>query len=137
VAGVEETARERGALAEAGIGGARASTRQRLAQEWHGDTPVAFVVLGMGKLGGTELNYSSDVDLVYVYERDGEHASGRTVREFFVRVAEEVTRALAEVTGEGFCFRVDLRLRPGGGEGPLAISLPALLSYYETFGPIC
>ena len=82
----------------------------------------------------SELNYSSDVDLVYVYERDGEHPGGRTLREFFVRIGEEVTRALAEVTADGFCFRVDLRLRPGGGEGPLAVSLPALLSYYEACG---
>src|SRR3989449_11093737 len=88
----------------------------------------------MGKLGGGELNYSSDVDLVYVYERDGADARGRTHREFFARLAEEVTRALRDVTPDGFCFRVDLRLRPGGGEGPLAVSLGAALSYYEAFG---
>jgi [glutamine synthetase] adenylyltransferase / [glutamine synthetase]-adenylyl-L-tyrosine phosphorylase len=134
LATVDETVRELSALADAVIGAALASTRQRLAQEWRTDPPVAFVVLGMGKLGGGELNYSSDVDLIYVYERDGDLPDGRTVREFFVRVAEEVTRALAEVTEEGFCFRVDLRLRPGGGEGPLTLSLPALLSYYEALG---
>jgi [glutamine synthetase] adenylyltransferase / [glutamine synthetase]-adenylyl-L-tyrosine phosphorylase len=134
LATVDETVRELSALADAVIAAALACTRRRLAQEWREDTPVAFVVLGMGKLGGGELNYSSDVDLIYVYERDGELPDGRTVREFFVRVAEEVTRALAEVTQEGFCFRVDLRLRPGGGEGPLTLSLPALLSYYEALG---
>ena len=89
----------------------------------------------MGKLGGEELNYSSDVDLVYVYERDGEHPGGRTLREFFARVAEEVTRALARgrpptasasasTCGSG----------PAAARGPLAVSLPAALSYYETWG---
>src|SRR5262249_58226292 len=93
-----------------------------------------FVVLGMGKLGGAELNYSSDVDLIYVYERDGDHPGGRTLREFCVRIGEEVTRALAEVTRDGFRFRVDLRLRPGGGRGPIPVSLPALLPYYGAYG---
>jgi glutamate-ammonia-ligase adenylyltransferase len=96
--------------------------------------PIPFVVLGMGKLGGEELNFSSDVDLVYVYAGDGEHPSGRTAREFFVRLGEEVTRAIAEPTGDGFCFRVDLRLRPGGGQGPLAVSIPAALDHYEGWG---
>src|SRR5262249_35999419 len=123
-----------GGLGAGGRGGALGCTGVGRGGEGGGAPPVAFVVLGMGKLGGLELNYSSDVDLIYVYERDGELADGRTVREFFVRVAEEATRGLAEVTTEGFCFRVDLRLRPGGGEGPLTLSLPALLSYYEALG---
>jgi glutamate-ammonia-ligase adenylyltransferase len=134
LAGVDDTVRELSVLADAVIEAALTRTRARIAQDWGGDAPEAFVVMGMGKLGGQELNYSSDVDLVYVYERDGEHPGGRTLREFFVRIAEEVTRALAEVTGDGFCFRVDVRLRPGGGEGLLAVSLPALVSYYESFG---
>ncbi|MCW5892729.1 MAG: bifunctional [glutamate--ammonia ligase]-adenylyl-L-tyrosine phosphorylase/[glutamate--ammonia-ligase] adenylyltransferase [bacterium] len=131
---VDDTVRELSALADGVIAAAVASTRRRLAAEWGGDPDVPFVVLGMGKLGGGELNYSSDVDLVYVYERDEELPSGRTAREFFVRLAEEVTRVVAEVTEDGFCFRVDLRLRPGGAEGPLAVSLPAAISYYETWG---
>jgi glutamate-ammonia-ligase adenylyltransferase len=131
---VDDTVRELSALADGVIAAAVAGTRRRLAEEWGGDPDVPFVVLGMGKLGGAELNYSSDVDLVYVYERDEELPSGRTAREFFVRLAEEVTRVVAEVTAEGFCFRVDLRLRPGGTEGPLAVSLPAAISYYETWG---
>jgi glutamate-ammonia-ligase adenylyltransferase len=134
LASVEETVRELSDLADAVIDAALAFTRARVAAEWGGDAPVAFVVVGMGKLGGQELNYSSDVDLVYVYERDGEHPGGRTLREFFVRVAEQVTRVLSEVTADGFCFRVDLRLRPGGAEGPIAVSLPALLAYYESYG---
>ena len=141
LAAVDETMREITALAEGVIEAAVAGVRARLAAEWgeavlagpQGSRPAGFVVLGMGKLGGEELNYSSDVDLVYVYERDGSHTGGRTLAQFFARLAEEVTRALAEVTAEGFCFRVDLRLRPGGHEGPVSTSLPAALTYYEAW----
>ncbi|HEV7732084.1 MAG TPA: bifunctional [glutamate--ammonia ligase]-adenylyl-L-tyrosine phosphorylase/[glutamate--ammonia-ligase] adenylyltransferase [Candidatus Binatia bacterium] len=134
LATVDDTVRELSALAAAVIEAALVVTRARVASEWGGDIAEGFVVMGMGKLGGSELNYSSDVDLVYVYEGDGEHPGGRTVREFFVRIAEEVTRAIAEVTAEGLCFRVDLRLRPGGGEGPLAASVRATVTYYEMWG---
>ena len=130
---VDDTVRELSTLADAEIAAAVGCTRARVATEWGGDPAVGFTVFGMGKLGGGELNYSSDVDLVYVYASDGAHG-GRTLREFFVRIAEEASRALAEVTADGLCFRVDLRLRPGGGEGPLAISLAAAVSYYETWG---
>src|SRR5439155_308863 len=95
LASVEDTVRELSALAEGVLDAAVASVRARLAAEW-GEAlvpgegrPAAFVVLGMGKLGGEELNYSSDVDLVYVYERDGEQAAGRTLGQFFSRLAEE------------------------------------------------
>ncbi|HLY38951.1 MAG TPA: bifunctional [glutamate--ammonia ligase]-adenylyl-L-tyrosine phosphorylase/[glutamate--ammonia-ligase] adenylyltransferase [Candidatus Binatia bacterium] len=130
---VDDTVRELSALAEGTIEAAVQCVRARLAAEW-GDPPAGFVVLGMGKLGGEELNYSSDVDLVYVYERDGELPGGRTFAQFFARLAEELTRALREPTADGIVFRVDLRLRPGGAEGPMAVSLPAALSYYETWG---
>jgi glutamate-ammonia-ligase adenylyltransferase len=140
LATVDETVRELSALADALIDAAVAGVRARLAAEWGearlpgGDRSAGFVVIGMGKLGGEELNYSSDVDLVCVYECDGEQARGRTLGQFFSRLAEETARALREPTGEGIVFRVDLRLRPGGGEGPVAVSLPAALSYYETWG---
>jgi glutamate-ammonia-ligase adenylyltransferase len=130
---VADTVRELSALAEGLIAAALEATQARLAADVGPPPSAGFVVLGMGKLGGGELNYSSDVDLVYVYERDAEH-DGRTSREWYVRLAEELTRALGEVTAEGRCMRVDLRLRPGGGEGPLAVSLAAALSYYETWG---
>jgi len=141
VATVDETMREITALAEGVIEAAVDGVRARLAAEWgevlvagpQGSRPAGFVVFGMGKLGGEELNYSSDVDLVYVYERDGSHPGGRTLAQFFSRLAEEVTRALAEVTADGFCFRVDLRLRPGGREGPITTSLAAALAYYEAW----
>jgi glutamate-ammonia-ligase adenylyltransferase len=131
---VDDTVRELSVLAEAIVEVAVAMTRRRLEREWKAPVDGPFAVLGMGKLGGEELNYSSDIDLVYVYARDGEHPSGRTNRECFVRLAEEVTRAISEVTGDGVCFRVDLRLRPGGREGPLAASVGATVSYYESWG---
>jgi glutamate-ammonia-ligase adenylyltransferase len=140
LAGVDETVREITALADGLIAAAVGCVRARLAAEWGEailpgeDRPAAFVVLGMGKLGGEELNYSSDIDLIYVYERDGPQRDGHTQAQFFSRLAEEVTRALRESTADGLCFRVDLRLRPGGAEGPVAVALPAALSYYETWG---
>jgi glutamate-ammonia-ligase adenylyltransferase len=134
LATVDDTVRELSALAEAAIEVATACARARIAEEWGGDTPVPFVVLGMGKLGGGELNYSSDVDLVYVYDEEADHPSGRPARLFFARIAEEVGKALAEVTDDGLCFRVDVRLRPGGDQSPLAVSVAGTLGYYEALG---
>ncbi|MCL1926336.1 MAG: bifunctional [glutamate--ammonia ligase]-adenylyl-L-tyrosine phosphorylase/[glutamate--ammonia-ligase] adenylyltransferase [Syntrophorhabdaceae bacterium] len=100
--------------------------------------PCRFVVLGMGKLGGLELNFSSDVDLVYLYEADRwEAQDGKkslSPHQYFVRVGEAVTRIMQEPTDEGFVFRVDLRLRPEGTRGELAISQRAAEIYYESFG---
>ncbi len=133
LATVDETIREISALAEGVIAGAVGCARARLAAEW-GAAAVGFCVLGMGKLGGGELNYSSDVDLVYVYERDGDAGRDRTLGQFFTRLAEETTRAISEVTADGLCFRVDVRLRPGGSEGPMAIAVAAAVAYYESWG---
>lgn len=101
----------------------------------------AFVVMGMGKLGGEELNAGSDIDLVYVYDSDEAEiiaADGAvrdmTVHEYFARVAERLTRTLDELNEHGQTWRVDLRLRPEGRTGPLVNSLPALEGYYETWG---
>ena len=95
------------------------------------DTP--FAILSLGKLGGNELNYSSDVDLVYIFG-DGEEPPHRRVssREYFIRLAQQVTEILSRMTREGVVFRIDLRLRPQGGEGELAISLSEALRYYRT-----
>jgi glutamate-ammonia-ligase adenylyltransferase len=93
-----------------------------------------FVVFGMGKLGGEELNFSSDIDLLYLYETDQGAAGQLTLHEFFTRVCERITRVIGDVTDEGFCFRVDLRLRPEGTRGPLTNSIAAAERYYETFG---
>lgn len=101
----------------------------------------AFAVLGMGKLGGRELNFSSDVDLIFVYETDDgrvepARAGGGelTIHELMTRVAREVTRVLSEPTAHGIAFRVDLDLRPEGRKGALVNSIASLESYYEAWG---
>ena len=95
--------------------------------------PSGFCVLGMGKLGGTELNFSSDVDLLYVYDRDGRTQGPQAIDHFafYARLAEEVTRAVGAMP---FVFRVDLDLRPEGRSGPIVNSLRALELYYEAQG---
>ena len=99
-------------------------------------TPQQLMVIGMGKLGGGELNVSSDVDLVFVYPQEGETDGPRPVssREFFESVGRRVIAALQEVTGDGYVFRVDMRLRPYGDSGPLAVPLSALEQYLITQG---
>lgn len=94
----------------------------------------SFVVMAMGKLGGEELNFSSDVDLIYVYSTDDGAAGSLTLHEYYVRLAQGVTRALSDITADGLIFRVDLRLRPEGRSGAICNSLAAAESYYETFG---
>ena len=99
-------------------------------------TPQAMIIVAMGKLGGGELNVSSDVDLVFIYPEDGETDGARPLenREFFERLGRRVIAALGEVTEDGYVFRVDLRLRPYGESGPLAMSFPALEQYLITQG---
>ncbi|MFQ5876123.1 MAG: hypothetical protein ACE5JH_00295 [Acidobacteriota bacterium] len=99
-----------------------------------------FVVIGLGKLGGEELNYSSDIDLIYLFSRDGETtgaggAGGGSItnREFFTRLATGVTRLIAGGGPEGQAFRVDLGLRPGGRDGDLVTTLQAAVSYYRSW----
>jgi [glutamine synthetase] adenylyltransferase / [glutamine synthetase]-adenylyl-L-tyrosine phosphorylase len=97
-----------------------------------------FAVLGMGKLGGRELNFSSDIDVIYVYAADGETEGGPggtlAAFAFHARLAERLAKALGEVTEDGFVFRVDADLRPEGRSGPLVNSVRAFELYYETFG---
>lgn len=97
-------------------------------------------VVGLGKLGGTELNFSSDIDLMFVYDVDGEldYSSERiySFHEYYCRVAEFVVRRLSEHTDEGHLYRVDMRLRPDGASGPLAMSRQGYLRYYETRGEL-
>ncbi|HET9339598.1 MAG TPA: bifunctional [glutamate--ammonia ligase]-adenylyl-L-tyrosine phosphorylase/[glutamate--ammonia-ligase] adenylyltransferase [Casimicrobiaceae bacterium] len=98
--------------------------------------PQPFVVVGMGKLGGAELNVSSDVDLVYLFPEDGETAGPRSIanREFFDRLGRRVSVALSDATEDGFVFRVDLRLRPYGESGPVTLPFSALETYLVTQG---
>lgn len=92
---------------------------------------TGMAVLGLGKLGGGELNYSSDIDLLFVYAAPGETAQGEANREFFLKMAQRLTAYVSEPTPEGACYRVDLRLRPGGREGEIALPLAACLAYYQ------
>lgn len=98
--------------------------------------PAAFVVLGLGKLGGEELNFSSDIDLVFAYSEDGDTSGPESVsnHEFFVRLGQQLINALSQATGDGIVFRVDMRLRPNGASGPLALSFDAMEQYYQMHG---
>lgn len=109
-----------------------------------GDKVSGFTIIGMGKLGGGELNFSSDIDLLFVYDGEGETTglagpSGALIgsvsnHEFFTRLGENVIKAIGELTSEGRVFRVDMRLRPEGKAGPLAYSLRGYELYYESWG---
>jgi len=95
-----------------------------------------MLVLAMGKSGGRELNFSSDIDLIFCYPHDGETEGPRkqSNHEFFVRLAQSLVKALNEVTKDGFVYRVDTRLRPYGDSGPLVSSFSAMESYYQQQG---
>lgn len=96
-----------------------------------------FVIVAMGKLGGRELNFSSDIDLLFVYDREGETQGGeRSVAnsEYFHKLGEQLIKAMAEQTVDGLIFRVDMRLRPHGRMAPLATNLESTVEYYERYG---
>jgi glutamate-ammonia-ligase adenylyltransferase len=95
--------------------------------------PAVFTVLALGKLGARELNYSSDIDLMFVYSENGETAGPHVVtnREFFKKVANQFTNLLSTYTAAGVCYRVDLRLRPEGTLGEMCLPLPAAKEYYS------
>ena len=98
---------------------------------------MPLLILGMGKLGGGELNFSSDIDLMCCYPYDGQTEGGTrsiTFQEYFTKVVQRLSNLLSEVTADSFCYRIDLRLRPFGDAGPLVSSFDALSSYYETQG---
>jgi glutamate-ammonia-ligase adenylyltransferase len=93
--------------------------------------------LAFGKLGGEELNYSSDIDLMFLFDREGTTQGGRmhlSAGEFFAKLSAEVIRLLAAPSDAGAGYRVDLRLRPDGGKGPVARDLLATMAYYDSMG---
>jgi glutamate-ammonia-ligase adenylyltransferase len=96
----------------------------------------SLVVFGLGKLGGGELNFCSDIDLVYAYERDGESDGPRPLaaEDYFSRLGQRLAKLLDEVTADGFSHRVDLRLRPYGNAGRIAWSFAALEQYFQREG---
>ncbi len=101
-----------------------------------------MLVIGMGKLGGQELNFSSDIDLIFAYPEGGETRldensnAKRTISNdvFFTRLGQALNKSLNEMTGDGFVYRVDMRLRPFGDAGPLAVTFASLEHYYELHG---
>ncbi len=129
------------ALAEAALEAALAQARDDVSQRHgtprHADgRPIELWIVGMGKLGARELNVSSDIDLVYVYEDEG-HTDGAvsiSAHEYFAKVARALYALIGEVTDEGFVFRVDLALRPNGLSGPPVVSLAMLEEYLQTQG---
>jgi glutamate-ammonia-ligase adenylyltransferase len=140
---VEDVTAELSALAAAALDAAiRFHGRRLLARHGppagrEGAEPGAgFCAIAMGKLGSRELNFSSDVDLVYVYDGDGATSGAGSVTHFafYAKLAELVTESLAKVTEDGFVFRVDLNLRPDGQNGPIVNSVRAAELYYQSFG---
>ncbi|MFL6655903.1 MAG: bifunctional [glutamate--ammonia ligase]-adenylyl-L-tyrosine phosphorylase/[glutamate--ammonia-ligase] adenylyltransferase [Sulfurifustis sp.] len=112
-----------------------AAARYGMAAGRNGDS-LRLVVLALGKLGGRELNFSSDVDLMFAYPEDGETSGPKKIshQEFYVRLGQALINTLSESTADGFVFRVDMRLRPNGASGPLALSFDAMEHYYQTHG---
>ncbi|MEW5943899.1 MAG: bifunctional [glutamate--ammonia ligase]-adenylyl-L-tyrosine phosphorylase/[glutamate--ammonia-ligase] adenylyltransferase [Pseudomonadota bacterium] len=98
--------------------------------------PQDLIVIGMGKLGGGELNVSSDIDLIFAYPEDGETTGPRRIsnHEYFTLLGRKLIGALNELTADGYVFRVDMRLRPYGDSGPLAGSFAMLEDYYQSQG---
>ncbi|MGF1741280.1 bifunctional [glutamate--ammonia ligase]-adenylyl-L-tyrosine phosphorylase/[glutamate--ammonia-ligase] adenylyltransferase [Vibrio profundum] len=101
------------------------------------NVPQPMLIIGMGKLGGGELNFSSDIDLIFTYPENGSTQGARTSidnAQFFTRLGQRIIKALAQPTVDGFCYRVDMRLRPFGESGPLVMSYSALEDYYQEQG---
>jgi len=97
-------------------------------------SPMQIVVLGMGKLGAYELNYSSDIDLIFAYPENGVLADRKetSYSEFFTRLCQSLVKVLDEITVDGFVFRTDIRLRPFGDSGPIIMTFEGMENYYQT-----
>lgn len=130
------------ALAEALVIGARDWLYQDMCQQYgtpmdKAGNPQPLLILGMGKLGGRELNFSSDIDLIFTFPEHGETVGGRRSldnQQFFIRMGQRLVNLLDQVTVDGFVFRVDMRLRPYGESGPLVVSFSGLEDYYQEQG---
>ncbi|MDT8371366.1 MAG: bifunctional [glutamate--ammonia ligase]-adenylyl-L-tyrosine phosphorylase/[glutamate--ammonia-ligase] adenylyltransferase [Gammaproteobacteria bacterium] len=141
-ADLAETVRDLSAMADACIQQALSKLQQCLESDLgqpvnDDDQPQSMIVLGMGKLGASELNLSSDIDLIFCYPENGQTQGGRrslSNEEFFTRLGRKLIQALDTITADGFVFRVDMRLRPYGDSGSLALSFDAMEDYYQTQG---
>jgi glutamate-ammonia-ligase adenylyltransferase len=100
-------------------------------------SPQSLIILGLGKLGARELNFSSDIDLIFTYPKAG-HTRGTpesiSTDEFFTRLGRQLIKVISQPTAEGFVFRMDMRLRPYGENGPLVMHFDALENYFEQQG---
>lgn len=111
------------------------SLRHGVPRDKHGNKAILFTV-GMGKLGGRELNYSSDIDLIFTYTADGKTDGEESIENqyYFSKVVRQFSQLFHSITPDGFIFRVDLRLRPNGDSGTLVSSLTAIETYYQEQG---
>ena len=130
---VEETTLELSNLADVCLQAVYEVAQAKLCQQFK--VPGArFAIIGMGKLGGQELNYSSDVDVIFVYDEDGPLTATLSKHEFCTKLSAEIIRQVGTKTAEGSIFRIDLRLRPDGASGPLVRSLDSCENYYAQSG---
>src|SRR6266567_2173133 len=132
-AALEETTAELSQLAEICVREVFAHWNTKF-RESFGSPAADFAILALGKLGGGELNHSSDVDLIFLYSEEGELSPRLSYHQWFNRLAEKILETFATRDPEGALFRVDLRLRPEGSAGPLARSLESMENYYAGFG---
>jgi glutamate-ammonia-ligase adenylyltransferase len=141
-ADIDETLRDLSALADACVGFAYTYMYEVLVARYgvprgaDSEQPQPLMIVAMGKLGGGELNFSSDIDLILLYPEDGETDGARSIdnAEFFLRLGQKIVQLLATPTVEGFVYRVDLRLRPFGDSGRVALSFGALEHYLQEHG---
>jgi glutamate-ammonia-ligase adenylyltransferase len=138
----ESTLQQLSCLAETLIVAARDWLYDACCKEWgtpcsEEGTPQPLMILGMGKLGGGELNFSSDIDLIFAWPEKGTTRGGRREldnAQFFTRLGQRLIKVLDQPTQDGFVYRVDMRLRPFGDSGPLVLSYAALEDYYQEQG---
>ena len=133
VASIEETTEELSQLA--------AICLTQIFRHWNrelrnrfGSPDAEFAVLGLGKLGGRELNHSSDIDVIFVYSHEGQLSANMSYHEWFNRLSANIVETFSSTHSAGALFRIDLRLRPEGSAGPLARSLESMENYYSGFG---
>jgi glutamate-ammonia-ligase adenylyltransferase len=131
-ADVTETHRPLTHLADACLEAALTLAEQGLQERFGSADPAGFAIVGMGKLGGRELGYASDLDLLFVYRHDGTTTGPERIShpEYFSRLADRVTKILTSITQEGAAYRVDARLRPGGQKGELALPVGAFETHF-------
>ncbi|PIQ37717.1 MAG: bifunctional [glutamate--ammonia ligase]-adenylyl-L-tyrosine phosphorylase/[glutamate--ammonia-ligase] adenylyltransferase [Lysobacterales bacterium CG17_big_fil_post_rev_8_21_14_2_50_64_11] len=138
---IEHVLRNTSKLADRCIAAALAAVQADMAQRHgtvcdHAGDPQSLVVFGLGKLGGRELNFSSDVDLVFAFPESGQSTGKRPLdaETWFARVGQQLIQLLDAVTADGFCYRVDMRLRPFGSSGRLALPFAAMEHYFQHEG---